>query len=88
MNDTLECDIPIYHRPYFVFDPEDIQQNQADVLQRLIFLSGFTVVNKDGNNIEVFSTDPNSLYVSIEAYNYCHVVWLSVSIEGYCINFN
>ena len=71
MNGTLECDIPIYQQPYFVFDPEDIQRNQANVLQRLQFTSGFMVTNRAGNTIEVFSTDPSSLFVSRNMHVVC-----------------
>lgn len=64
MGESLECEIPIYHRPYFVFDPEDVIRNKAGVVQNLFTgVTGLSVTNKEGEVIQLTALDPATIYV-------------------------
>ncbi len=61
---TLECDDVIYHRSYFVFDPENVQSSQVIRLVNTNLSTVTTVLNADGDSVTLLTPDITALVVS------------------------
>lgn len=64
----LECDDVIYHRSYFVFDPEDVQSRQVISLAQTNHSSTPPVVNADGDSVILLTPEITALAVSCTLY--------------------